>query len=181
MTDPAVHGGGSDPHDGAGPSEETSPGSSPDELLAECAAALTAAVEDVLAAWVVRSVEQRWQDYRGQPPPEELHTSALEAGQAACAEVPAALRRLLETDVEEQWTNPLAILRRAVVFPTAVLRAADVASVVRDRFAERAFPEDRYDLSPAAWADIDPALHEPGLRWGAAKAYAVLTRRKGRP
>ena len=26
--------------------------------------------------------------------------------------------------------------------------------------------------------DLDPALHEPGLRWGAAKAHVVLARRR---
>ena len=38
----------------------------------------------------------------------------------------------------------------------------------------RNFPDDVYDLSPATFADVDPALHEPGLVWGAAKAHVHL-------
>jgi hypothetical protein len=51
-------------------------------------------------------------------------------------------------------------------------------AVVRDEFDERAFPEDLYALTPASFADVDPALHEPGLMWGAAKAHAHLVRRR---
>jgi hypothetical protein len=72
------------------------------------------------------------------------------------------------------------VLRAAVRHPTAVLAEAGVPEVVRDRFAEETFPADVYDLSPAAFADIDPALAEPGLVWGAAKAHVVLTRRRRR-
>jgi hypothetical protein len=35
-----------------------------------------------------------------------------------------------------------------------------------------------YDLTPASFADVDPALHEPGLVWGAAKAHVHLARRR---
>jgi hypothetical protein len=35
-----------------------------------------------------------------------------------------------------------------------------------------------YDLSPAAFADLDPSLREPGLTWGAAKAHVHLARRR---
>jgi hypothetical protein len=84
---------------------------------------------------------------------------------------------LLALDVDEQRVNPLALVRRAVSYPTAVLRDAGVPPVVRDEFDERAFPDDVYGLAPAAFADIDPALHEPGLLWGAAKAHAHLARR----
>ena len=50
--------------------------------------------------------------------------------------------------------------------------------VVRPAFEEEAFPDDDYGLTPATWADIDPALHERGLVWGAAKAHVVLSRRR---
>ena len=55
---------------------------------------------------------------------------------------------------------------------------AGVPAVVRDEFAERAFPGDVYDLAIASFADLDTALHEPGLVWGAAKAHVVLARRR---
>jgi hypothetical protein len=81
-------------------------------------------------------------------------------------------------DVDDQRTNPLTILRRAVSYPTAVLRDSGVPEVVRDDFRERAFPADVYDLSPATWGDVDESLQEPGLIWGAWKAKTVLERRR---
>jgi hypothetical protein len=59
-----------------------------------------------------------------------------------------------------------------------VLVEAGVAPVRRDPHAERLFPDDVYDLAPAAFADLDPSVHEPGLVWGAAKAHVVLARRR---
>jgi hypothetical protein len=100
------------------------------------------------------------------------------AGQAAVADVEAPLRDLLAQDPDAQRANPLAIVRRAVARPTEVLRAAGVPPVRRDPHAERLFPDDDYDLSPGAFADVDPSLHEPGLVWGAAKAHVVLARRR---
>jgi hypothetical protein len=58
-----------------------------------------------------------------------------------------------------------------VKYPTEVLRAAGVPPVQRDSFVEQAFPDDIYDLAPASFADLDPALQEAGLSWGAAKAF----------
>jgi len=57
-----------------------------------------------------------------------------------------------------------------VRYPTEVLRAAGARPVARDPIQVRLLPDDVYDLSPATFADIDPALAEPGLMWGAAKA-----------
>ena len=70
------------------------------------------------------------------------------------------------------------MLRGAVRYPTAVLEAAGVPPVVRDEFAERAFPADVYDLAPATWRDLDESVHEPGLVWGAWKAKTFLDRRR---
>jgi hypothetical protein len=53
-----------------------------------------------------------------------------------------------------------------------------VPAIERDRQAEAQFPDDDYDLTPASFADLDPALHEPGLRWGAAKAHVHLRRHR---
>jgi hypothetical protein len=53
-----------------------------------------------------------------------------------------------------------------------------VPPVGRDPDAVRRFPDDDYDLTPAAFVALDPALHEPGLRWGAAKAHVFLARRR---
>jgi hypothetical protein len=141
------------------------------------AAALAAAVEASLAGWVERSVARIAIAYWGRVP-DAVQAAAAHAGVEATVEVGAELRALLATDIDDQRTNPLSILRAAVRYPTGVLRAAGVPSVVRDEFAERAFPDDPYDLVPATWRDIDPVLHEPGLAWGAWKAGEHLRRRR---
>jgi hypothetical protein len=151
----------------------------PDANLQRCGEALTDALEAALPGWVVRSVEGRWQDWQGATPlPASARAAAEEAGARARVEVGEQLRALLALDVDEQRVNPLDLVRRAVSYPAAVLRAAGVPEVVRDEFAERAFPDDVYDLAPASFADIDQSVYEPGLEWGAAKAHAHLARHK---
>lgn len=153
----------------------------PDDLaaLARFAAQLADAVEAALGGWVERSVARRWAEWSPEPLPAEVVAAAHAAGEVATAEVGPALRELLGTDVDRQRTNPLAVIRGAVVHPTRVLAAAGVPPVTRDEQAARIFPADVYDLAPAAFADLDPAVHEPGLVWGAAKAHVVLRRRRG--
>jgi hypothetical protein len=101
-----------------------------------------------------------------------------EAAARAGQEVGGAVRELLTLDIDDQPTTPLTVVRFAVRYPTEVLQAAGVPPVVRSEFAERAFPDDIYNLSPATFAELDPALHEPGLVWGAAKAHVHLARRR---
>ena len=107
-----------------------------------------------------------------------LRAEALAAGRAARADVAPRIRVLLATDVDAQAAGPLSLLREAVRYPTEVLVAAGAAPVDRDEFAVRAFPGDVFGLSPAAFGDVDERLAEPGLRWGAAKAYVHLARRR---
>jgi hypothetical protein len=150
-----------------------------EQQLARYAAALADAVEAALPGWVVRSVERlllAWQD-GGVVDPLVLADAAA-AGRAAAADVGAELRALLANDLDEQRVNPLALLRGAVRYPDAVLRAAGVPPVVRDAQAVRMFPDDDYGLAPATFADVDPALHEAGIAWGAAKAHVHLARRR---
>jgi hypothetical protein len=142
--------------------------------LAALATALADGVEAALPGWVERAVTSR-----AGVADSGVRAAIAEAGRQAAAEVGAEVRALLATDVDEQRVNPLSLLRRAVRYPTEVLRAAGVApSTRRDEFAERAFPDDVYDLSPATWSDVDPSLHERGIVWGAAKAHVVLARRR---
>jgi hypothetical protein len=138
--------------------------------LADYAAALADGIEAALPTWVVRSVVTLFTAWHGSIDPEVL-LAAETAGQAARTEAGSAIRALLESDIDAQTTTPLALLRGAVRYPTAVLAAAGVPEVERDPFAEATFPQDVYDLSPASFADIDPALGEVGLVWGAAKAF----------
>jgi hypothetical protein len=152
---------------------------SDDAALRAYGVALADAVDAVIEAWVVRSVERlvlAWQG--GEPVDPLVLAAAADAGRAARAQVGADLRALLALDIDEQRVNPLAVLRGAVRYPTGVLQAVGVPGVVRDEFDERAFPDDEYGLTPASFGDLDPSLHDPGLEWGAAKAHVHLRRRR---
>lgn len=146
----------------------------------EQAEALARAVDEVLPGWVERSVERLLRAATGGADPVAM-ADAREAGQRARMEVGARIRALLETDIDDQRTNPLALLRGAVSYPTEVLRRAGVPAVPRDDFATERFPEDLYDLTPASFADIDPSLQEAGIAWGAAKAWLHKRRHGGLP
>jgi hypothetical protein len=147
------------------------------EALAAYAAALADAIQAAIPAWVTRSVHRVLAD-QGIALDAELSASLDVAARAAQADGGSRARALLSTDIDRQWGNPLSVLRQLVRFPTAVLREARARPVPRDEFAERNFPDDVYDLTPASFADVDPALHEPGIVWGAAKAHVHLARRR---
>lgn len=151
------------------------PSKEPDVELAERAGALADAVEGAVPGWVERSVERiavAWQGHLD----EGLRRAASEVGRRAGAEVGDEMRELLLSDVDQQRQTPLGVLRSAVRYPSEVLEAAGVPPVQRDDFAESRFPADRYGLVPASLAAVDPALSEPGLTWGAAKALVHLRR-----
>ena len=135
------------------------------------------AVVEVLPRWLLRCVRDTARRQSGSVTPElgaDAERMVADAGPLVLAE----LHELLATDVDEQRTNPLSVLRAAVHHPTVVLRRHGIAVVARDDFAVRAFPDDVYGLSPATWADVDEALRDPGLIWGAWKAKTVLDRRR---
>jgi len=142
------------------------------------ASALADGIDAALPTWVVRGVITVMTAWAGTVPP-DVALAAEEAAQRARAEIGGAVRRLLEADIDQQRTTPLALLRAAVRYPTEVLAAAGVPGLERDRFAQEAFPDDIYDLSPARFADIDPALADVGLAWGASKAFAHKQRHAG--
>jgi len=150
----------------------------PEASLRDYGVALAAGIVAAVPGWVVGSVERVIRAWSGEFPPLVL-AAAEAAGSRAQAELASAVTALLESDIDEQRTTPLALLRGAVVYPTEVLRQAGVPPVQRDRYTVSAFPEDSYDLSPASLADLDPALTELGIRWGAAKAFEH--RRRHRP
>src|SRR5262245_23712878 len=116
--------------------------------LAEAAETLTEAIEVAIPGWVERCVERLAVAYAGEASV-DTRAAATAAGRRAATDVGAEVRRLLAVDVDEQRANPLAVLRSAVRYPTEVLAAAGVPPVVRDEFAERAFPADVYGLAPA--------------------------------
>jgi hypothetical protein len=145
--------------------------------LADHAGALADGIETALPGWVQAQVERLAVAFRGGID-DDLRARAAEAGRRARAEVGPRVRSVLEADIDEQRTNPLAVVRGAVRYPTQVLRQAGIPPVVRDEHAERQFPDDLYDLTPARFADLDASLHDIGLRWGAAKAFVFKARRR---
>lgn len=108
----------------------------------------------------------------------ELAAAGAEAGRAAAEALGPRLRALLAADVDEQRINPLAIVREAVAWPTAVLREAGVEPVARDDHDRAHFPDDDYALTPMTFTDLDESVHEPGILWGAIKAHAHLRRHR---
>lgn len=150
---------------------------SDEDRLAEIAAVLADRVDEVVPGWIERLVLERVRQWRGDVPA-PVAAEAAAAGHAAGAEVARVMRPLLAADVDEQATNPLQVLRLATARAHEVLERHGVPAVARDEFSERSFPGDRYDLMPATWADVDPSLHEPGITWGAAKAFVYKARRR---
>ena len=138
---------------------------------------LERAAHEAVEPWLVRTVTDTARRALGDVPA-DLDAAAHEMAARAAPVVLAELHDLLHTDVDEQRSNPLSVLRSAVRFPTEVLRTAGIPPVERDEFERRAFPADVYALAPATWRDVDESLHDPGIVWGAWKAATVLRRRR---
>lgn len=167
--------------------------------VAEYGAALADGIEAALPGWVERQVAETlaaWVAAQAgggldlgcvdRPNPShpsggpDVTAEARAAGRRAAEEVGPQVRELLERDIDDQRTTPLAVVRGAAVrYPTDVLKGAGVPPVMRDAAAEELFPEDLYDLAPAAFGDLDPDLADVGLRWGAAKAFEHMRRHGG--
>lgn len=144
---------------------------------AEVCDALVDTVAAVVPGWIEGLVTERVRAWRGEVD-ENAQVAAAQAGVAARDDVVPQLRALVDTDIDEQRANPLALLRAATSHAHAVLADAGVPEVVRDQFAERSFPDDVYDLVPASWDEVDPSLQEIGITWGAAKAHLFKARRR---
>ena len=108
-----------------------------------------------------------------------LDADAVAAGDAAAVRVVALLRDFFATPAAEQRTTPLEIVRTAAGDVAAVLTAAGIPAVERGEFAERAFPDDLYDVTPATLADLgDDELGPLQLAWGLAKAKVLRADRR---
>lgn len=136
---------------------------SDEDALAAQGAVLADVLLGALPGWSVRVVTA----VGGQG----LRPAAEAAGREAAEALAPALRALLAADVDQQRQNPLALARTAVAWPTAVLRAAGVPPVARDDHQRAHFPDDDYDLTPMAFADLGPEVQEAGILWGAMKAH----------
>ncbi|MEL7208446.1 MAG: hypothetical protein AAGK32_09495 [Actinomycetota bacterium] len=138
--------------------------------------ALVVAALDAIPGWVERGIRARAGDV------DRVVELAAVAGAAAVADAEvslvASVRRLPGV---EAGPAPLQVLRSLVVHPTAALRELNVPVVARPAFERDAFPDDVYGLAPATWSDVDPALHDLGLAWGAATAFLHQRIRRAAP
>ena len=169
--------------DAANPTEPDRPadrGDDPDDLAAleRYASALTDAMVAALPGWVAAAVIDRLLAAAGSVT-EAQRSLAVATGRAVGVDVEPPLRVLLATDVDLQVTTPLEIVRAHLGRPTEVLRSFGVPPAARDAFDAERFPDDTYDLAPRSYADLDPALADAALNWGAAKAHVHLRRRRG--
>jgi hypothetical protein len=149
----------------------------PERALAEKAEALADAIEAALAPWLIGAV-RRVAAAQRLDAGDRIVLQSEEVANRTRDELCPRIRALLATDPDEQSTTPLALLREAVVPVTGLLRELGAEPVERDDFAVRAFPEDAFGLVPAAFEDVAPELRDPGLEWGAAKAFVHLRRRR---
>jgi hypothetical protein len=109
---------------------------------------------------------------------DDVAAAIVVAGKEAQEYVSMHLLTLLSTDVDEQTSNPLQILRHSARFPTQVLLEASVPTLQRDHFDEQINPDDVYGLGPYTWRDLGEEVHDAGIEWGAWKAATVLSRRR---
>lgn len=157
-----------------GPRRRSAAGGEDDRRLAGYAEALAAGVERALPGWVLAAVASRLDETEV----ERRMADIERLGRAAADEVGGRVRDLLRLDIDEQWTNPLTLLRTAIRYPNEILREAGADPVVRDGHAVRFLPDDVYDLAPTSFADFGPDIHDLGISWGAAKAHVHLRRRR---
>jgi hypothetical protein len=108
----------------------------------------------------------------GGPSQETISKLAESAGVRAAAEVDRPLRDLLSSDVDQQWTTPLALVRPLVRYAGEVLAEAGVPGIQRDEFQTLRFADDDYGLTPASLAVLGDRVGELAIAWGASKAIA---------
>lgn len=146
------------------------------DSLPEPAVELLAVARSTVPPWLRRCTEDVARRHRI-----DLDEHGDELAGAVVSAADSCLRRLevlLGTDVDEQRTNPLSLLRDAVVEPSRVLLDLGAAPARVDEFQQRRFPDDPFGLGPANWNEVHPDLHAAGITWGAWKAMTVLRRRR---
>ena len=80
-------------------------------------------------------------------------------------------RAFFATDVADQRTTPLAIVRSLRIEATNVLVAAGVPAVERDRYEEQSFPDDIYGIVPKDLGELgDEDLGAALVAWGLGKS-----------
>ncbi|MFM7272184.1 MAG: hypothetical protein ACKO2C_11230 [Actinomycetes bacterium] len=148
-------------------------------MLAEAGPRLVVGVAAVLDAWVEARALKVVGVWVGTSPDPGDVDRLREAVGVACRRVEDELRALIAEDPAEQRTTPPAIVRTVHREPGEVLASVGVPEVVRDPFAARALPEDRWSLAPADLAELDPELGALLLAWGLGKATVLRARAAG--
>src|SRR5262249_37415965 len=142
-------------------------------LMEEGAARILEGVEQHAASWVLRAVTNILDAWG------RLDTAAYvaaiaharDAGIVAAERVAAELAAFFATDVGDQRTTPLAIVRSLRIEPTNVLVAAGVRPVERDPYDQRAFPDDIYGIVPKDLGELgDEELGAALIAWGLGKS-----------
>ena len=132
--------------------------------------ALHAAVRERLATFIGRQVIARTPDALVADPA-RYGTEVERMASASASRVLDRLYRLAVSDIDEQATTPLEVVRGFVVDATAFLEAHDVPPAPRDRFSRTRFPNDLYDLTPANLSALGEEVGERSIVWGATKAF----------
>lgn len=137
---------------------------------------LDAVLVDV-PAWIISRVEEALTRSRTGDH-DAVRSRLAEIVERTTDQVRRELGGLLSTDVDEQRSNPLHVLRAATSHATAILREAGIEPARRDEFDASVMPDDLYALGPLTWRDVSEDVHEAGISWGAWKAATVLDRRR---
>lgn len=149
-----------------------------ERIYRDAAQALADGLDTTVEGWILRVVDERlpadWSATRRAGLRPRIEAVAAEIH----ADVVPRLAALVGTDVDHQSAGPLGVLRSAVGPANALLAAEQVPPPKRDPVTEAMFPDDPYHLGPANFDDVNPALHDAGLLWGAAKAHLVLSRHR---
>lgn len=146
-----------------------------DEMrLRETALRFSDAIYVALPRWIDRVVTDRAgadTDFSE----DEIAVFIERAGKAAQTDIGEKARLLLDSAATKP-ADLLQLLQSAVHYPTGVLHYLGVEQAQRGAFAQAAWPEDIYELTPKSMADIDESLEEPFTRWDAARKLAGARR-----
>lgn len=145
--------------------------------LGELSAELLDGVLAAIPGWIERVVAERSETATRTLPPE--HRRRIDRASAALTRLlEGPLQTVLLADVDAGAGSPLAVLRANNGPLNALLDELAVPRPARDPFEAERFPDDHHGVGPASFTDIDPALHDRSLVWGAARAHVHLRRRR---
>lgn len=150
---------------------ESDGSASPDEMLAGAGLALGEAILASLPTWTQRVIDERCGRTNSVTAAE-----ANDVGRRMAESLAGPLAALFAADVDRQRGTPLTLLRAAHGPLTELLAAHGTSMPVRDEVDIAAAPDDVFAISPRRFLDLGDDVHEAGLRWGVAKAFAHRAR-----